>query len=380
MAVPVIEDVRGTSEGSIIANEIISKKTGKNLLYQMRKEFQEFIAIENELKDKRFLESQVVTSNTQNLVLIIVVASISLAVAISLKISFYIVRPILSLENSMKHTAKGITPINISLEGSDEIKSLGNSFLEMIKKIEKTNELEKELVISNEKIKNEKFTTLGLMSSRLSHDLRNPLTVIKTATELMRYENKDSLSDKDKRKYDQIEDAINSMVHQIEGVLTFVQTKPLKLEKISVLQLLNNAITYIELPKSINIVLPKNDVVINCDKRKIEVILYNIMSNAIQAMNDEGTLSLKINQKNDLVSIDVEDSGPGVPSDLLNKVFDPLFTTKNLGTGLGLSTCKSIAEQHGGTITVQNKPSIFSIKLPVNLTSELEIIKNKSDS
>ena len=102
------------------------------------------------------------------------------------------------------------------------------------------------------------------------------------------------------------------------------------------------------------------------------------MSNAIQAMNDQGILSLKINQKNDLVSIDIEDSGLGVPSDLLNKVFDPLFTTKNLGTGLGLSTCKSIAEQHGGTITVQNKPSIFSVKLPINLTSELEIIEKKT--
>ena len=139
----------------------------------------------------------------------------------------------------------------------------------MIAKIEITNELEKELAISNEKMKNEKFTTIGLLSSRLSYDLRNPLTVIKTATQLMKHQNKDSLSDDDKRRYDQIEDAINNMVHQIEGVLTFVQTKPLKLEKISVLQLLNNALTFIELPKTITTILPKNDVVINCDKRKI---------------------------------------------------------------------------------------------------------------
>lgn len=379
VAVPVIGDVRGNPDGSITSHEIISKKTGKNLLDQMRIEFQEFIVIENELKDKRFLESQLITSNTQNLVLTIMFVFVFLVVVISLKISSYIVRPILSLENTMKHTAQGIIPANISFTGNDETRSLGNSFLEMIKKIEKTNELEKELAISNQKIKNEKFTTLGLLSSRLSHDLRNPLTVIKTTTQIMKLKNQDSLSDEDKKRYELIEDAINNMVHQIEGVLTFVKTKPLKLEKISVIQLLNNALTYIELPKSITLVLPNNDVVINCDKRKLEVVLYNIMSNAIQAMNDKGTLSLKVTQKNDLVSIDVEDSGPGVPSDLLNKVFDPLFTTKNLGTGLGLSTCKSIAEQHGGTITVQNKPSIFSIKLPTNLTSELEVIKNKSD-
>lgn len=373
VAIPAIEDVRGTSDGSL-AYELISTKAGKTRLDNMRVEFQEFIAITNDMKDQRFMASQQVAANTQSLILIIMAASIISAIVIASKIASHIVKPILSLENSMKHTSQGIPPENISLEGSDETKSLGNSFLSMIKKIEKTNELEKELAISNEKIKNEKFATLGLLSSRLSHDLRNPLTVIKSLTSLQRLKNKDNLTPDDIARYDQIEEAVQNMVHQIEGVLEFVQQKPLNYQKTSVSKLLKNALNYIESSPSVTINLPSDDIEITCDSRKIEVVLYNIMSNAIQAMNSEGTLSISLKQKNDFVTIDIEDSGPGVPEELLNKVFDPLFTTKNLGTGLGLSTCKSIAEQHGGTITVQNKPSIFSLKLPVNLSSELDVL------
>ncbi|MBM2852783.1 MAG: putative Histidine kinase, partial [Candidatus Nitrosotenuis sp.] len=62
--------------------------------------------------------------------------------------------------------------------------------------------------------------------------------------------------------------------------------------------------------------------------------------------------------------IDVEDTGPGIPQELMHKIFDPLVTTKQTGTGLGLSSCKTIVEQHHGKITVTNNPTRFTIKLP----------------
>jgi signal transduction histidine kinase len=65
-----------------------------------------------------------------------------------------------------------------------------------------------------------------------------------------------------------------------------------------------------------------------------------------------------------MVSLSIEDSGLGVPSDMIEKIFEPLFTTKQTGTGLGLVSCKNIVEQHGGKIAVSNNPSAFTIILP----------------
>lgn len=62
--------------------------------------------------------------------------------------------------------------------------------------------------------------------------------------------------------------------------------------------------------------------------------------------------------------IDFIDSGPGIPEDTINKIFEPLFTTKQKGTGLGLASCKNIVEQHSGKITVKNNPTTFTVRLP----------------
>jgi len=254
---------------------------------------------------------------------------------------------------------------------------MNKTISDSVNQLEKTKELEKDLAISNEQLKNEKLTTMGLLSARLSHDLRNPLAVIKTLTQVYRHKNQDSLNEEEIKRFDRIDDAIDTMVHQIEGVLAFVQNKPLNLEKISISTVLNNAISLVQKLESVIITLPENDLEINIDSKKLEVVFYNLIANAIQAMDENGTITIQFKQTNDHVTINLEDSGPGVPNDLINKIFDPLFTTKNLGTGLGLSSCKSITEQHGGTITVSNNPSVFSVILPINLTSELDVIKNK---
>lgn len=326
-----------------------------------------------------------VTKNTQdilnfgtNVVLLFVVITIASALFLGFVMSKSITKPIVKLNEAVKKIESGKSDVKINpIYSENELSELIQSFNTMSDAIKKNLELEKELAISNEKIKNEKFTTIGLLSSRLSHDLRNPLAVIKGSIELLKAKDQNRLNDEHMKNYVRLDEAIKSMVHQIEDVLTFVQQKPLDLHKTLVSNLIKNSLEYIEIPSTIKINLPSDDFELICDKRKLEVVLYNVVANAIQAMSNEGTLSLRIKQKNEFVTIEIEDSGDGVPDHLINKVFDPLFTTKSLGTGLGLSTCKSIVEQHGGNITVQNKPSIFSIILPVNLRSELDVIENK---
>ena len=81
-------------------------------------------------------------------------------------------------------------------------------------------------------------------------------------------------------------------------------------------------------------------------------------------MPQGGTIEIKIKSDSDNVVIDFIDSGIGIPNEFLDKIFEPLFTTKQKGTGLGLASCKNIIEQHYGKISVHNNPTTFTIRLP----------------
>jgi signal transduction histidine kinase len=111
--------------------------------------------------------------------------------------------------------------------------------------------------------------------------------------------------------------------------------------------------------------LPDIDVVVECDRRQIEVVLSNLILNSIQAIDEaKGAITISISEGEENVIIKVTDSGPGISDGDLPHIFEPLFTTKQKGAGLGLTSCKNIIEQHKGTITVKNNPVTFSITLP----------------
>ena len=105
---------------------------------------------------------------------------------------------------------------------------------------------------------------------------------------------------------------------------------------------------------------------IKCDFELMKVVLINLFINAIQATDENGKIKITSESRDNSIMIQVEDNGPGIPEDKLGKIFEPLFTTKQEGTGLGLASCKSIIEQHGGKISVKNNPTRFIIELPQN--------------
>jgi signal transduction histidine kinase len=92
--------------------------------------------------------------------------------------------------------------------------------------------------------------------------------------------------------------------------------------------------------------------------------MINLILNAIQAVNNKGTIEITIEENKDTVIIQVKDSGIGISSENLDKIFEPLFTTKLSGTGLGLVGVKSIIESHQGKISVTSPPTVFTISLP----------------
>jgi signal transduction histidine kinase len=210
----------------------------------------------------------------------------------------------------------------------------------------------------------DKLIHIGELTSRITHDMRNPLTVIINYATMVRKNSKNKL---DKKSLDQlalIEEEARKMYHQIEDVLNYVKLPPLKLQTHSLHDILKKVIDRTETSDDVIIHLPKNNPQIVCDIDKIEIVFVNLISNAIEAMNKSGTITINASETKDHVIIEVEDSGPGITEDNLEKIFEPLFTTKITGTGLGLASCKNIIERHRGAISAKNNPTTFTITLP----------------
>jgi len=218
---------------------------------------------------------------------------------------------------------------------------------------------------SRELVKSERLATIGTMASRVAHDLKNPLTILHTYAEMLTPEIISKLDSKDKEKWFRMQNFIFDMNRIIEDVLDFARTTEIKKSKTSFLNILKLAMNHVKSSYGIIINLPEKDFKINCDSRKIEGVLSNIINNAVQALDGHGEIDVETDTDSEFLNIHIKDSGPGISDENLDKVFEPMFTTKTTGTGLGLVICKSIIEQHGGTISVSNKPTTFSIKLPL---------------
>lgn len=220
--------------------------------------------------------------------------------------------------------------------------------------------------LNQDAINREKIATMGTMASRMSHDLKNPLTVIKSCLELLKMNLGDKMDEKTQNYAKRIEDSTGLISSIINDVLEFAKTPELHVRRISIKTLLETVISNIDVPKNIQINLLQNEISIKCDTSKMESVFSNLISNSIQSIEDEGliTISAEVDSQNTTISI--IDSGLGIPDDKISQVFDPLFTTKSSGTGLGLQICKNIVEQHGGEISVIANPTTFTIILPKN--------------
>jgi len=219
---------------------------------------------------------------------------------------------------------------------------------------------------TQEVLKSERLSAIGELSGRLAHDLRNPLSVMKMSVDMIKQSSPDTKVSEEtvSRRINLIEKSIDRISHQVDDVLGYVRHSPLKLSEVLVDEIIKNSIDKINVPDDVEIIVSKNKIKMNCDVEKIDAVFINILVNSIQAMHEGGKIEISIKEKDNLVVLEFIDSGVGIPDKDLDKVFEPLFTTKQKGTGLGLASCKNIIEQHQGEISVKNNPTTFIIKLP----------------
>ncbi len=219
---------------------------------------------------------------------------------------------------------------------------------------------------TDELIKSQKLAIIGELASRMAHDLRNPLSTIKNVVELM--ENKQKLRIEEKIiYYGKLYRAIDRISHQVDDVLEYGKTSQLQLQSANITSIIRQIVEDNNFAKDVKVNIDNVDIRLNVDIRKIEAVITNLLINAAQAIDNKGTINVRLLDNGSNAIFAIEDSGPGIAPQNIAKVFDPLFTTKQTGTGLGLSICKKIIEQHGGNISVKNNPTTFIVRLPKNL-------------
>lgn len=221
---------------------------------------------------------------------------------------------------------------------------------------------------TDELLKQEKLSAIGELAARIAHDMRNPLSIIKNTAEIIKMSSK-NMDPNTKANWERLERGIYRISHQVDDVLDYVKPSTLKKKPTKISAIISDACERLTIPDKIKINLPKTDITIPCDHDKLETVFVNLMMNAIQAIgNKAGHISINLIEESDeVVLITVHDDGPGIPQKIIRKIFDPLFTTRQIGTGLGLPSCKNIIESHRGSIdvsSVSGKGTTFLIRLP----------------
>jgi signal transduction histidine kinase len=253
-------------------------------------------------------------------------------------------------------------------------------------------------------IRMERLAILGQMASRVGHELRNPLAAIKNAAYFLNMVLEEP-NPKVKEMLEILEEKVNTCERIISSLLDFGRTKPPDWRKADINDIVQEALARISVPENVEVVSQLDEAlpIIRADPNQLGQAFGNIILNAIQAMPEGGRLVVKTSANSDFgeplglsastelgevsgrrlsrpvepsdapspewVTVSFADTGMGIPEENLAKLFEPLFTTKAKGIGLGLAVTRTLVDGHGGTIEVESqvgKGTTFRMRLPIS--------------
>ena len=194
---------------------------------------------------------------------------------------------------------------------------------------------------------------LGQMAAVVAHEVKNPLAGIKGAMQVLI--SRRPAADGEALVMRDIVARIDALNELIQDMTLFARPRPPKLMEVSVRQVLNDAVTTLRrdpIGAALAVDVAAPDGSVTADPDMLRAAVLNLLLNAAQAMNGTGQIHATAVLTNGGWTIEVADSGPGIPEDIRGAVLDPFFTTKARGGGLGLPIAKRVAELHGGTLTL----------------------------
>jgi len=297
-----------------------------------------------------------------------------LAAGISLILIRFVRRPIQEMVGIMAQVERGDLSVRMEPRFPDEIGSLMHSFNSMVDTLEEARQ-QLEVCHFQQMERADRLASVGEMATGIAHEVKNPLAGISGAVSVLA----DDFGADDPRReiISQVLEQIRRLDKTSNDLLHFGKPGVPEFSYADVNELVNKTLFFagqhsearkVHRIKELTRDLPP----VWVDEKQVQQVLLNITLNAIQAMGEEGTLTVQTERVTergkDWVKVTISDTGKGIPADELEKIFVPFFTTKTQGTGLGLPICRRLVEQQGGRIHVESRVGIgtsFEVLFPV---------------
>jgi signal transduction histidine kinase len=301
-------------------------------------------------------------------------------------ISYRITRPLTDLTAAAEAIAGGDLTRRVQAHRTDEVGRLADAFNTMADQVqagyarldsgikERTAELEQTLTALRETqeqlVRREKLAMLGQLASGVGHELRNPLGVMANAVYYLEMVQADAPTDV--QEYHGILRAQIGLAEKIVGdLLDFSRLRPPRRDVVAIGELVAEQRARLALPPgvTVRVDVPSDLPLVSVDAVQIGQIVFNLLMNAAQVLEERGgTITVTAAADDAAVALHVGDDGPGVPAELRAKIFEPLFTTKARGIGLGLAVSRSLAESNGGALTLDDadgRGARFTLTMPL---------------
>lgn len=298
-----------------------------------------------------------------------------LALAIAVIIGWSFTRPIQKLASAAQRVAAGDLDFQVDIRRRDEVGQLASTFNEMIAGLKSKRELE-------EKLNNaERQAAIGRLTQAVAHEIRNPLNVINLSIDHVATK----YAPEDEKRREQltrilasIRDEVARLKRLVSDLLNYGRPARLAVETVDIRKLVDETITLVrpqaeEQGVELTLEGDPSPVEVRGDRERLKSCFSNIAINALQAMPAGGCLRAHVAKVDGTVEVTVSDTGVGISEEALSKIFEPYFSTKQAGFGLGLAVTRTVVEEHHGTIEVRSEAhrgATFIVKLPAKASVE----------
>jgi signal transduction histidine kinase len=315
------------------------------------------LLIRSTLEDFSILSKEAFVSR-----LLVTLGVFALGILVSLYLSWSLIRPLHGLTAAAQKVAAGDLGVQVSPTGGEEIATLARSFNEMVERLREHRALEERLHFA------ERTTALGRLASAVAHEIRNPLNFINLSIDHVR----ERLAPEEAKRHEDFDRILGHMKAEISRLNRLVGDflsfgKPMRLHPrlVSVEEVLRDVASLVDhkakdqgivLEVAADASLPR----IVADPELLKTCFLNLMINGVDAMPEGGVMELTVRraaaEPGDMLVVTVRDSGHGMSAEDIESAFEPYFSTKDTGFGLGLALTRKIVADHGGAITLESAP------------------------
>jgi signal transduction histidine kinase len=277
--------------------------------------------------------------------------------------------PIRSLQDSFRQVQEGDLNVALRPERPDEIGKLTGSFNAMVVRLRESRDIEHRLAES------ERLAAVGTLAAGVAHEVRNPLNAILLTLEQLRAKTAPEPGTDERKRFDQYIESVTGELRRLDRMVsTFLDLSragQLGRERVNVADSVRRSVELFadearDRGVALSAVAPDEAPILG-DGERLRTVWNNLITNALQAMPRGGSATVRVREEAGRVVVEVADEGDGIAPEVLGKIWEPFYSGRPDGTGLGLALVRSIVEKHGGTIDVESAPgrgATFRVSLP----------------